>query len=106
MKRKDFMQIIKLRSMWKVDGRVGDYKLPDGKLLSTYIKYLVESQMKLDSLGIRANGDLCLCNGGDWNKDTTDFNYYTLMPAFKENETCSREDMERRIDSLVSEIIG
>lgn len=106
MKRKDFMQIIKLRSTWKVDKRRGNYELPDGKLLSTYIKYLVESQMKLDNLGIRTNGDLCLCNGGDWNKDTTDFNDYTLMPAFKDNETCSREEMERRINSLVSEIIG
>ena len=32
MKRTDFMKIIKLRSVWKVDRRKGNYKLPNGKV--------------------------------------------------------------------------
>lgn len=62
--------------------------------------------MQLDSLGIRENGDLCFCQGGNWNNDTKDFDDYTLMPAFENNETCTYDDMEKRIKRLVSEIVG
>ena len=106
MERKDFMQIIKLRSVWKVDRRRGNYKLPNGERLSRYITDLVESQMKLDKLGIRSNGNLCFCQGGEWNTETKEFDDYTLMPPFQDNETCTYDDMERRIKNLVSEIIG
>ena len=106
MKRTDFMKIIKLRSFWKIDRRKGNYKLPNGKTLSDYVTDLVESQMKLDNLGIRENGDLCVASGGGWNTETKEFEDYTLMPEFKENETCSFDDMEKRIRVIVSEIIG
>lgn len=55
MKRENFKKIIKLRSCWKIDKRKGNYELPSGKHLLDYILDLVESQMKLDGLGIRAN---------------------------------------------------
>ena len=100
------MQIIKLRSLWKVDKRRGDYKLPNGDRLSKYIMDLVESQMRLDNLGIRENGNLCFCTGGNWNTEINDFDEYTLMPAYENNEMCPYNDMERRIKNLVSEIIG
>ena len=106
MKREDFKKIIKLRSFWKIDKRKGNYKLPNGKRLSDYVTDLVESQMKLDSLGIRANGDLCMVSGGVWNTDTKEFDDYTLMPAFQENEICSYDEMEKRIQSIVREIVG
>lgn len=106
MKREDFKKIIKLRSFWKIDRRKGNYKLPNGKMLSDYVTGLVESQMKLDNLGIRANGDLCVASGGGWNTETKDFEDYTLMPEFQGNEVCSFDDMEKRIRVIVSEIIG
>lgn len=59
MKRKDFMKIIKLRSYWKIDKRMGNYKLPNGERLSSYVMELVKSQMQLDKLAIRENGNLC-----------------------------------------------
>ena len=106
MKREDFKKIIKLRSFWKIDKRKGNYKLPNGEMLSDYIYSLVESQMNVDGLGIRSNGDLCLSSGGGWNTETKEFEYYTLMPEFKDNEVCSYDDMERRIKSIVREILG
>ena len=106
MKREDFKKIIKLRSFWKIDRRKGNYKLPNGDKLSNYVQRLVESQMKLDGLGIRANGDLCMVSGGVWNKDTKSFDDYVLMPAFQDNEICSFDDMEKRIRVIVSEVIG
>ena len=106
MTREDFKKIIKLRSFWKIDKRKGNYKLSNGKRLSDYITDLVESQMKLDNLGIRANGDLCVASGGGWNTDTNGFNDYTLMPAFQDNEVCSYDDMENRIKFIVYEIVG
>lgn len=62
--------------------------------------------MKIDNLGIRKNGDLCSCVGGGWNTENKDFNDFTLFPDFEEKETCSYDDMERRIERLVSEIVG
>lgn len=106
MKREDFKKIIKLRSFWKIDRRKGNYKLPNGERLSDYVTSLVESQMEIDKLGIRENGDLCFVSGGGWNTETKEFNDYILMPAFRDNETCSYDDMERRIKRIVQEIVG
>ena len=106
MKREDFKKIIKLRSFWKIDKRKGNYKLPNGEMLSDYVRSLVESQMKVDALGIRNNGDLCVSSVGGWNTETKEFDNYTLMPAFQDNEFCSYDEMERRIRSIVREIIG
>lgn len=105
MKREDFVQIIKLRSFWKIDRRMGNYKLPNGKHLSSYVLELVESQMKLDSLGIKNDGNLCFCEGGEWNPKLKAFNDYMLSVPFHENETCSFDEMEKRIRLLVHEII-
>ncbi len=82
MKRENFMKIIKLRSFWKIDRRRGNYKMPSGEPLSHYLSNLVTSQMEIDNLGIRENGDLCLASGGKWNTDKKEFENYTLMPAF------------------------
>ena len=106
MERKRFMQIIKLRSAWKIDRRRGDYQLPNGDRLSNYIAKLVESQMKIDSLGILEDGSLCFCSGGNWNSETKAFDDYTLIPAFGGNESCSYDEMDRRVSRLVYEIIG
>lgn len=106
MKREDFIKIIRLRSIWKIDKRKGDYKLPNGEKLSRYISKLVETQMKIDNLGIMKNGNLCFCQGGNWNVDKKEFDNFTLMPAFKDNEICSYDDMDRRISKLICEIVG
>ena len=105
MKREDFKQIIKLRSGWKIDKRIGDYRLPNGKFLSDYVRKLVESQMELDSLLISKDGNLCLCEGGGWNPETKQFDDYRLLPDFKETEICTDEEMEMRITNLVNEIV-
>lgn len=105
MKRKDFIQIIKLRSVWKIDKRRGNYTLPSGNKLSDYVEELVESQMKIDNLGIRANGDLCFCEGGDLNLEGYNFEDYLLKPGFEENEICAYDKMQKRIKHLVFEIV-
>lgn len=106
MKREDFKKIIKLRSFWKIDKRKGDYKLPNGINLSVYVTALIKSQMEIDSLGIRSNGDLCFTSGGYWNNETKKFNDYVLMPEFRDNEVCTYIEMDKRIKNLASEIIG
>lgn len=106
MTRENFKKIIKLRSEWKIDKKKGDYKLPNGKPLSHYIAHLVETQMEIDHLGIRENGDFCFMDGGEWNPELKKFDEYRLMPAFENNESCSRDEMESRIKYLVYEIIS
>ena len=44
-------------------------------------------------------------SGGEWNSETKDFNNYTLMPAFEANETCPYDEMEKRINCLVHELL-
>lgn len=105
MKREDFKKIIKLRSVWKIDKRKGNYVLPNGEKLSSYVIELVESQMKLDNLLIRNNGDLCFGFGGEWNTETKEFDDYTLIPPFEDNETCTYDKMENRIIALVNELL-
>lgn len=105
MKRANFKQIIKLRSFWKIDKRKGNYKLPNGDLLSDYVEALVIGQMQLDNIYIRENGDLCDGIEGKWNADNKEFDDYTLMPAFEKTEYCAFDEMQRRIQKLVSEII-
>ena len=105
MRREDLKKIIKLRSCWKIDKRKGNYELPSGNKLSSYVRELVESQMKLDNLLIRSNEDLCFGSGGEWNTETNEFDDYTLMPPFKDNETCTYDKMENRITALVNELL-
>lgn len=106
MKREDFIKIIKLRSFWKIDRRKGNYKLPSGEKLDSYIRQLVESQLSVDGLGIAANGNLYTISGGTWNEEAKYFNDYVLSVPFSENEICSYDDYNRRLSALISEIIG
>lgn len=106
MKREDFKKIIKIRSFWKIDRRKGNYKLPNGERLSDYVIGLVESQMKLDHLGIQEDGNLTFVAGGNWNEKLKKFENYTLMPPYEKNENCEYDEMERRIIRIVNEIIG
>ena len=105
MKRDAFKEIIKLRSALAIDKRRGDYALTNGKRLSDYVRSLAESQMELDNLLIRENGDLCVGSGGTWNRETSRFDDYMLMPDFQGDETCSVEEMEKRIAALVAELV-
>ena len=99
MKREDFKQIIKLRSYWKIDRWRGNYMLPTGEWLSSYIRQLVISQLELDKLGIRKNGELCYM---EYEVETQE---YVLMPSFKNNEYCTILDMDERITKLAFDIV-
>ena len=99
MTRKDLITIIKARSIWKIDRRKGDYKLPNGKRLSNYIYNLVESQLALDDLGILADGNIAFLSI-DLN------NEQVLMPPFKPNEKTTQTEQAERIEQFVNELIG
>lgn len=99
MTRKELATIIKARSIWKIDRRKGDYKLPSGNRLSDYVYDLVESQLALDNLGILANGNMAFL--------TTDLNNeQVLMPPFKPDEKTSQDEQVKRIEQFVNELIG
>lgn len=105
MKRSDFIKIIKLRSCWKIDRRKGNYTLPTGERLSSYIDDLVRGQMELDRItGITSNGELAACAVSGL--DEAGLPIYTIMPAFQENEIVSFDEMERRIKKIINEIIN
>ena len=104
MTRANFIKIIKLRSCWRIDKRKGNYTLPNGEHLSTYIDELVRGQMELDGItGITSDGNLAMC--AITGLDESSLPIYTVMPAFQENEIVSYDEMTRRIKRLVNEII-
>lgn len=104
MRREDFRNIIKLRSIYKIDKRKGNYNLIEGKL-SDYIIGLVESQMKIDNLGIAKDGNLYPCSGGNWNAEKKDFDDITILIPFEENEVVPFDKHEVRVNQLVFDII-
>lgn len=104
--RKDFIQIIKLRSVWRIDKRKGNYKLPNNEPLSRYITELVETQLSLDNLGIMKDGNMYFMMGGSWNNEMKAYDDCTIMKPFSENEVIPKEVHDKRIRLLVSEIIG
>ena len=104
MKRNDFKKIIKLRSQWEFTG--DNYTLTSGEPISTYAQKLVESQLEIDHLAVLKNGDLAFSTGGEWDDQAKEFEDYKLMPDYKENETCDFYEMEKRINTLVYEIVS
>lgn len=105
MKRQDFIKIIRLRSSWQVDTRKGNYNLPNGKKLSSYIIGLVESQLKIDHLGVMKNGDIAFCTGGHWDSEHKQFSDIQLQPDFQDDEIVSYEEHDARIEKLVYDVI-
>jgi hypothetical protein len=98
MKREDFKKIIKARSFWKIDKRTGDYMLPNGTHLSSYVKRLICEQMSLDRVAIAENGEFYFAEKGE--------NNYSVYAPVGKNETCPITIMLERIDDLVRDIVG
>lgn len=109
MTRNDFVKIIRLRTSWRIDKRRGNYRLPDGSLLSSYIEDLVIGQLMLDAVAPTASGELAHCVGIDptkaTKKDECGLPVYHLFTPFGENEECSYDEMQRRIKSLVNSVM-
>lgn len=103
MKRKDFITIIKLRSFWAIDRKRGNYTLPSGERLFSYIDDLVRGQMDLDRICITASGDLeSRAMSG---LDEAGLPIYTALIPFGKNEVISFDESERRIKKIINEII-
>ena len=97
MNRAQFIKIIKMRSIWKIDKRRGDYMTLVGKKLSDHISYLVETQLAIDFLAIAGDGDPRKCS-------LTDEGFIIYLSG-GEQESCSQEEQEKRLAALVNEII-
>lgn len=105
MERSDFKQIIKLKSIWRVDRRKGNYRLPSGSYLKDYIYDLVDRELKFERLGIASDGNLYFCVPSEWDDTKKQFTDHHIMIPYGDNEAVSYNDMDCRIDKLVNEII-
>lgn len=105
MKREHFKEFINSRSCWTINKIKGNFEIQNGKYLSDYVKELIKSQMKINMLGIKSDGDLCYAAGIDLDSKTEEFNNYILMPDFQDIEICSYDEMEKRIDYLIHEML-
>lgn len=103
MKRTDFIQVIKLRSIWKVDKRKGNYELPNGTRLSMYLERLIRGQMELDNIRIAEDGNLY--DAFEEEIEGENFLGYKIMKPFADNEICTFDDQETRIHNLIGEML-
>lgn len=101
MKREDFKQIIRLRIGYQINEKLIQETGLVSIAVHSYVKDLIESQMELDHLGIKEDGNLYKCSGGDWNIKTKDFDNYVF-----DDEICSYDLMERRISKMIDEILS
>lgn len=93
MKRDDFKKIIKIFSFWRIDKRKGDYRLPNGKYLSDYLKKLAAKLLEQNQLAIRADGNIGEIVGEK------------IFIPFGENEDILPEQQEKAIKNLIKEML-
>lgn len=106
MKRENFIKIIRLRSKYKITPRKGNYKLPSGSPLSKYVAKLVKSELELDGLLVRSNGDLCYGKWGYYDEEEKCNVDCFLMPEYPQmHENCSCKEMKQRINDLIYDVI-
>ena len=102
MTRKNFIKIIKIRSFWRINKRMGNYSLPNGEKLASYINRLITEQMELDGLGIGEDGEMFHC----WKKPADIFwTYEPMTNDGNNNISVSYDEMEKRINRMVAEIV-
>lgn len=58
MTREDFKIVVKKFSLWKIDKRIGDYKLPNGEYLHKYVEKLVEHLLQTNGIALHPNGSI------------------------------------------------
>lgn len=92
MKRDDFKKIIKIFSFWRIDKRKGDYRLPNGKYLSDYLKKLAAKLLEQNQLAIRADGNIGEIVGEK------------IFIPFGEDEDILPEQQEKAIKNLIKEM--
>lgn len=102
MNKENLKAIIKNRSYWEVNKRTGNYYLPNGENLSSYLIHLVETQLELDNLGIMKDETICFMD----KKTFEEWDKYMLRPPFrKEDEITTYDEQQERIRRIVNEML-
>lgn len=93
MTRENFKNVVKAFSFWKINKRKGDYKLPNGEFLSSYLQELVANLLSRNDIAFLKNGNLGdVLNG-------------SIFVPFGIDEEIVLEEQERRIRCFVREMI-
>lgn len=93
MKRADFKKVIKIMSDWRIDKRKGDYRLPNGEILSGYVCTITEKFLHNNGMAIAEDGNI----------------YYIINDEmfipFVSDEKYDYLTQSERIEKLVKEMI-
>ncbi len=93
MKRSDFIKIVKIVSIWRVDKRRGNYKLPSGNKLSDYLYRITDNLLKNNKWAIAENGNIYDIVGDQ------------IFIPFGENEPFVDRLQWDRVDNLINEML-
>lgn len=99
MTRAEFKQVIKAFSLWRVDKRKGNYKLPNGERLSDYLIRLAMAELENHNLGIASNGeivDVLLRDG----------NLRLMKPFTDIDEESNASVQTERVITLINEMLN
>ena len=95
MKRENFKKVVKAFSAWKIDKRKGNYILPNGERLQTYLKELTEKLLQNNDLAFAKNGNVYEV----FNVDNRKF----MFVPFGTDEKI--EEQEERIKNFVIDLL-
>lgn len=98
MKRSEFEQVVKAFSVWKIDKRKGNYRLPSGNLLSNYLQDLIQELCKNNQIAFAKNGNL-------YQKIVFDEKDVIFIP-FADFEKLDNAEQEARAKSFVFELLN
>lgn len=105
MKRTDFANIVEIMSVWKIDARKGDYRLPNGELLSSYIYVLIDEALTRYNAMITASGNIHKGVLFDKSIGAYRIEYYSFTQSRNISEIISLCDAVDRVEKLAKEIV-
>lgn len=94
MKRKEFKQVVKAFSSWRIDRRSGDYRLPNGERLSAYLIRQAAKICRLFNIAIGSDGNIY---------DIID---NKIFKPFDIDEALDYTEQYERICHLIKEMVG
>lgn len=94
MTRQDFKKVIKLMSMWTIDKRKGNYRLPSGTPIKTYLFDLVDEFLTNNKMEIAKNGNVYKT-----------FQNTIYIPFGEDEEMPTSDEHDKRIRMMVNDLI-
>lgn len=94
MTKDNFLKVVKAFSLWRIDKRKGNYRLPSKSKLSEYLYELIRKIMTNNKLAFRKNGHLGDIIDGK------------IFVPYCDDEQLDEMEQRKRTRNFICEILG